>query len=125
MLKQSPPIFLNLFKIRMPAAAVMSILHRVSGLLLFLSIPAGIYLLDESLRSDHDFNVVSGWLGSPLSKIFFIIVLWAFFHHFFAGIRFLLLDIDVGISHQQARISAWTVNIAALLVSVLITGGCL
>ena len=123
--KQSPPVFLSLLKIRLPVTAVTSILHRISGLLLFLSIPAGIYLLNKSLQGKQDFIVVSGWLGNPVTKVLLTIVLWAFFQHFFAGLRFLLLDIDVGIQRQRARASAWLVNIAALLVTALIVGGCL
>jgi len=122
--RQTPPVFLNLLQIRFPIAAIMSILHRFSGVLLFLSIPVAIYSLQLSLSSEAGFLAVQGWLTSFFVQAFLIIMLWALLHHLFAGIRFLLLDIDIGISRTAARRSAWWVNVSALLLAVLFVGLC-
>jgi len=125
MLNKPRPVFLNLFQIRLPMTAIASILHRVSGVFLFLAIPFFIYLLQLSLQSQAGFESVLSITRSVPLKLLSILLLWALMHHLFAGIRFLLLDIDIGISRSTARISAWLVSLTALLVSILLVGVCL
>jgi len=125
MRRQTPPVFLNLLQIRFPITAVMSILHRLSGVLLFLNIPLVIYALQLSLSGEAGFKLVQDWLlHSLIIQVLLVILLWALLHHLFAGIRFLLLDIDIGVSRAAARRSAWWVNISALLIAVLLVGLC-
>jgi succinate dehydrogenase / fumarate reductase cytochrome b subunit len=116
------PVFLNLLQIRFPVTAITSILHRASGLLLFLLIPFLILALQMSLRSTDDFNSLLAMLNAPVVKLLLFIILWAGLHHLLAGVRFLLLDIDVGVSKARARSTAWLVNILALLLALLICG---
>jgi succinate dehydrogenase / fumarate reductase cytochrome b subunit len=116
MIKKRPK-HLNLFQIRQPIAAIASILHRVSGLGLFLMLPLLIWLLDSSLRSPDSWEAMRGIIAHPLVKLVLIGLLWAFLHHFFMGIRILLIDIHVGVAKAQARSSA----IAVLAVSLLLT----
>lgn len=116
------PVFLNLMQIRFPVTAVTSILHRASGLLLFLLIPFLILALQMSLRSADDFNSLLAMLNAPVMQLLLFIILWAGLHHLLAGVRFLLLDIDMGVNKGTARRTAWLVNILAVLLALLIYG---
>ncbi len=122
--KQTRPVYLNLLKIRLPVTGVTSIAHRVSGALLFLSLPLLIYGLDLSVQSSEEFANVANWLQQPLAKVVLLIWIWSLVHHLLAGIRFLLIDLDVGVSRDAARQTAWWVNFAALGL-VLVLGGAL
>ncbi len=115
----SRPVFLNLLRIRQPITAIVSIAHRISGVLLFLSLPYLIWLLDRSLSSPQEYASVVQHLSSPLNKFLLLIIAWAAAHHFFAGIRFLLLDIDIGIDLAIARKTALAVNVVGV-VGVLV-----
>lgn len=113
------PVFLNLFQIRLPATAVVSFGHRVAGILLFLMIPVSIYLLDLSLHGPAGYQqalaiLASGWFRLPA-----FIVIWAFAHHLFAGIRFLLIDLDIGVDRAAARRSAFLVHGATITVLLI------
>jgi succinate dehydrogenase / fumarate reductase cytochrome b subunit len=123
MTKQTPaPVYLNLFRIRFPVGAVTSIAHRLSGVCLFLSLPLWIYLLDLSLAGPEGFAQALGILQSLWIRIGLLLVAWSFFHHLFAGVRFLLLDTGVGCELPQARRSAWFVNAAGLAMALACAG---
>jgi len=81
------PKYLNLFEIRLPIAGFASILHRVSGLGLFLMLPLLFWLLDASLRSADSYQSMQAAIAHPLAKLVLIGLLWAFLHHFCMGIR--------------------------------------
>ncbi len=104
------PVNLNLLSIRQPVTAIVSIAHRISGVLLFISIPFVIWLLDRSLQSPQGYAQVISLLDNGLVKLFALLIAWSVAHHLFAGIRFLLLDIDIGIDLETARKSAMIVN---------------
>ena len=110
----TPPKFLDLLRIQMPVGAVLSIAHRISGVLLFLSLPLMVYLLGLSLRGPSGYDRVLAWLDSLPLRLLLILLAWAVFHHLLAGFRHLLLDIHIGVERPQARRSAWLVNLAAL-----------
>lgn len=113
------PKFLNLAQIRFPVGAIASILHRVSGILLAVSLPLLASALGESLRSPQGFDaVVHGATRSWFSPLLFIGV-WALVHHIFAGVRHLLMDAGVGYRLPQARTSA-AVSIAAGIVAAVV-----
>lgn len=116
------PVYLNLFQIRLPIAGFMSILHRVSGLFLFLAIVPLIYLLDLSLRGSTGFNEAGELLGGCLYSIALFVVLWSVFHHLLAGIRYLLLDVDIGIDRPRYRYTAWAVVIVAPVLAAGLMG---
>jgi len=118
------PVYLNLFKIRLPVGGVVSILHRVTGVLLVLALPLSIYMLQRSLQDPAAFRDILARLGTPFGRFAILIVIWIFAQHFFSGIRHLLLDIDVGIDKSAARRNAW-LTFAASLSVVLLTGICL
>jgi succinate dehydrogenase / fumarate reductase cytochrome b subunit len=118
-LKKPAPKFLNLFVIKLPPSGIVSIAHRVSGVLMFVAIPVIAYLFALSLESQQGFQQVRAWLASPPALILTVLLVWSFSHHLLAGIRHLLLDIDIGVQRSQARTSAWLVNLGALLLTVL------
>lgn len=120
-LPKKRPKYLNLFEIKLPIAGFASILHRVSGIGLFLMLPLLIWLLELSLRSQESFEVLRSVSANPLLKLILIGLLWAFLHHFFMGIRILLIDIHVGVDKLKAAASAKAV-LAVSLVLTLILG---
>jgi succinate dehydrogenase / fumarate reductase cytochrome b subunit len=111
------PKYLNLILIRLPLPGVVSIMHRMSGAVLFLVIPLLLYLLHTSLESANGFAAVRSLLATPLAKLVLIGLLWGFLHHFCAGIRYLVLDLDIGTDLAPARASSW----AVLAVSITLT----
>jgi succinate dehydrogenase / fumarate reductase cytochrome b subunit len=103
---------------RLPPAGIVSILHRISGALLFLvGIPFSLYLLQQSITSEISFQTYRSVVGSIPGKLVSLVLIWAFVHHAIAGIRYLLLDRHVGIQKEASRTSA---N-AVLVVTVLLT----
>lgn len=106
-----------LLEIRLPLAGWVSILHRVSGVLLFASGVWLLFMLDRSLSSPGGFDAVLRYIGFPLVKLSLLVLVWAYCHHLCAGVRFLLLDLHKGIDKASARRS----SILVLIVSLLLT----
>ncbi|HZQ62851.1 MAG TPA: succinate dehydrogenase, cytochrome b556 subunit [Casimicrobiaceae bacterium] len=118
---KSRPVYLNLLAIRQPVPAIVSILHRISGALLFLlGIPAFLSLLEASTRSAQSFEVIRTWFASPFSKLVLLVLVWAYLHHFCAGIRYLLIDVHVGDDLAPARRSAAIVLVVSLALTLVI-----
>lgn len=115
------PKFLDLSQIRLPLAGFVSILHRVSGAGLFLMLPLLICLLQLSLDPRPE---AAAAFANLTGNIFVRIVLfglsWAYLHHFCAGIRFLLLDVHVGVEKEASRKSAKIVMIVSLLLTLVV-----
>lgn len=113
------PKNLNLLTIRLPINAVISILHRVSGISLFLLLPVMLLALQQSLASETSYLALIHRLQHPLLKCLLIAFSFMFFHHFYAGIRHLLQDIHWMTSLQKARFSSrfvlWLDGISMLL----------
>jgi succinate dehydrogenase / fumarate reductase, cytochrome b subunit len=101
------PFFLNLMTIRLPVGGWTSILHRVSGAMLAVVVPAMLYLLMLSLRSPEDYARAAGWLGGPLGWLVSVGLVWGLLHHFFAGLRHLGFDLGWGEERERARQTAW------------------
>ena len=120
MSKDKRPVYLNLFKIRLPIAGVVSLAHRLSGILMFLAMPFIVYLLDLSVQSLEGFSQVISILQQPLLVAVQILFVWALAHHLFAGIRFLLIDADIAIEKKQANYAAWLVMFLAAIVVVVL-----
>src|SRR5882762_5356267 len=115
------PKHLDLLKIRQPIPAIVSILHRISGAVLFLFfIPLGLCALQESLQSADGYARVAGILGSPFAKLVLIGFVWAYMHHFCAGIRYLLLDLQKGISLEATRLSSKIVIGVSLALTLFV-----
>ena len=118
------PKNLNLFTISLPINAVVSILHRVSGIGLFLSIPLILLSLQSLVHSESSYVALTGWLNTWFVKLMLVGLAWAFFHHFFAGIRHLLQDIHWMTSLNNARLSSrillWLVGATTLIFAFVI-----
>lgn len=114
------PKHLALYQISLPLPGWISILHRISGALLFLALPLLLWILQQSLSSAEAHGELAAVLGHPASKIFLTLVLWAFLHHICAGIRFLVIDLDIGVALAPARASSkWVLFVSLVLTVVL------
>lgn len=107
--KNKRPVYLNLFQIRLPVAGVVSILHRITGVMMVISLPLSLYALQQSLASADEYAAVIGYLSLPWVRVLLMVLAVALALHFLAGVRHLLLDIDVGVTRRVARWSAWAV----------------
>lgn len=114
------PKYLNLFQIKLPIAGFASILHRISGFGLFLMLPLLIWLLELSLATPESYQTLQSIVAHPLAKLVLTGLLWAFLHHFFMGIRILLIDIHVGVAKSQAGATAKAVLAASLLLTLIL-----
>ena len=117
------PVYLNLVKIRLPLPGIVSFAHRITGVILFLSLPFAVYLLDLSVESEQSFAEVQQILKQPFMLFVQILLLWSLAHHFFAGIRFLLIDAEIGVEKSQARLGSWLVLLAEALTLLAIVWG--
>lgn len=114
------PIYLALLIIKLPLPGIVSILHRISGLLLFFFLPLLLLMLQYSLNSIETYTRLQSVLAHPLIKLMLLGLLWAFLHHFCAGLRFLAIDLHYVRNLAQARISSKMVLVASLLLTALI-----
>jgi succinate dehydrogenase / fumarate reductase cytochrome b subunit len=102
---------------RLPPAGIVSILHRISGAALFLCLPLLLWLFDLSLISELSFARLRDVAGHWFVKLVLLGLIWAFLHHFVAGLRYLVLDLHVGLDKASSRTSA----IAVFAVSLPLT----
>ncbi len=123
LMNDSRPVYLNLLKIRLPLTGMISFAHRISGVILFLALPFAVYLLDLSVESESSFQKVQQILQQPFMVFVQILLLWSLTHHFFAGIRFLLIDAEIGVEKSSARSGAWIVLLAEVLTLLIIVIG--
>ena len=115
------PVYLDLPRIRLPLPGIVSILHRVSGALLFLvGIPLLLYGVAASLASPDAFAAMKASFAHPLAKLLLLGMLWAYVHHFCAGIRYLLLDIHCGIELEPARRSSAVVLVLGIALTLIV-----
>lgn len=114
------PKYLNLFRIKLPLPGVVSFLHRVSGALLFVAIPLFLAVFQLTLDSAETFEKVKQGFGNPLSKVVLILLLWGFLHHFFAGLRFLAMDMGLGMGLGKTRRNSWLVVAFSLTLTAMI-----
>lgn len=114
------PVNLNLLTFRFPITAIASILHRISGFILFLLIPLFLGLLAVSLKDPEGFSAIHRCLSHPLAKLTIFAFLLALFYHLLAGIRHLAMDAGVGEKLPQARFSAGLVMCLAIVLTALL-----
>jgi succinate dehydrogenase / fumarate reductase cytochrome b subunit len=108
----------DLVRYRLPVPGVLSILHRISGALMFVLLPLTLWLFDLSLRSESSYQQVRQATDGWFVKAILAALTWALLHHLVAGIRYLLLDLDWGLDRRTARGSAWTVLAVSLPLSL-------
>jgi len=106
---------------RLPLAGKTSILHRISGALLFLCLPLVIVpLFGRSVESPETFAGLAEWTSHPVFKLVLLAIIWGYLHHFCAGIRYLMLDLQIGQDKHAAQKSAATVLIISLALTVIL-----
>lgn len=115
-MQKQRPVNLDLLSIRFPLPAIVSILHRISGVILFLLIPMLLLILADSLASPVSFLNLQYLFASPILKLIVWVILSALIYHLTAGLRHLLMDAGVGETKSGGRIGA----ILVLAISVLL-----
>ncbi|HZW13610.1 MAG TPA: succinate dehydrogenase, cytochrome b556 subunit [Noviherbaspirillum sp.] len=105
---------------RLPLAGIVSILHRISGILMFLLLPFILFLLDKSLTSEISFEYLKGFTSNLLVKLIILALSWAYLHHFCAGIRHLVMDLHIGVDKDSGRKSAVGVFAVSLPLAALV-----
>ena len=111
---------LQIIRYRLPAAGVVSILHRVSGATMFLLLPFILYLFDLSITSEISFDSLKGFTSHWFVKLLILAVSWGYLHHFCGGIRHLIMDAHIGLSKEEARKSAHMVFIVSVPLTLLV-----
>ena len=109
---------------RLPAAGWVSILHRISGMLMFLLMPLIIWMFDNSISSEISFakfsaafNVGLGFVPGWFMKLVALALIWGYLHHFIAGLRHLYMDVCHAVSKEFGKSSA----IVTLVLSLGLT----
>jgi succinate dehydrogenase cytochrome b subunit len=122
-MKQSTerPVFLNLLQIRLPLGGVLSIIHRVSGVLLVLAIPALIYFLQLLNGGEESFAQAGAFLHTVSGKIILSLITWLLIQHSMSGIRHLLMDLDFSYNKHIARKTA-LVAFSFSFILIVVTG---
>jgi succinate dehydrogenase / fumarate reductase, cytochrome b subunit len=105
---------------RLPLAGFVSILHRISGMLMFLLLPFLLYLLDNSLASEQLLMTLQVFASHFLVKLVILALVWAYLHHFCAGVRHLFMDFHFGLEKDSARQSAIGVLAVSLTLTLLV-----
>jgi succinate dehydrogenase / fumarate reductase cytochrome b subunit len=114
------PKHLNLMVIRLPVAGFVSIMHRVSGAVLFLMLPLLLWLFQASIQSPESFAKFQSVVSNPLAKLVLLGLLWGYLHHLLAGVRHLFLDLHIGAELETARASSIVVLISAIVLTLAV-----
>ncbi|AIO69858.1 succinate dehydrogenase, cytochrome b556 subunit [Burkholderia oklahomensis] len=108
-------------KYRMPLAARVSILHRVSGALLFLFLPFLLFLFDQSLTSELSFEVFKAFLSNIVVKLIVLALSWAFLFHFCAGVRHLMMDMNHdAVSKERGQKTSVVVFVVSTVLTIAV-----
>ena len=110
----------DLMKYRMAVPSIVSILHRISGAVLFLALPFLLYLFELSIRSEISYAEFGGVIDHPIAKLVLVVLAWGYLQHFFAGIRHLVMDTHIGLDKQSARKSAGIVLVLTAITTLLV-----
>ena len=121
-IKKKRPKNLDLKTIRLPLPGILSILHRVSGAAIFLLLPVLLWMFQSSLASPESYANVAGFVANPLVKLILLGLIWFYMHHFCAGIRYLLLDLHIGVELPAARLSSKIVFAVSIVLALIIGG---
>jgi succinate dehydrogenase / fumarate reductase, cytochrome b subunit len=115
------PKYYDLNLAHLPLPGLLSIFHRISGILLFFPlIPLGLYLLQDSLGSAAGYQAWKLFFSQAIVKLVLLGVVWLFAHHFFAGLRYLALDLHIGIDKPAANRSAKLVFALGIAATALV-----
>ena len=120
-MKDNRPVNLDISTIKFPLAAITSIIHRITGVILFIGFGFLLYLLQLSLESETGFVLVQELLSGLIVKLLTWAVIACLIYHFIAGCKHLLLDLGIGETNEGAQIGSWLV-VAFSAVGILIAG---
>ncbi|HEV7813748.1 MAG TPA: succinate dehydrogenase, cytochrome b556 subunit [Janthinobacterium sp.] len=123
--KKARPEFRNihvteLSNYRLPLAGIVSILHRISGFLMFLLLPFVLYMLQLSITSEISFSYFQGIASNWFVKLILLALVWGYMQHFCAGVRHLFMDVHWALEKSSSRQSAAVVLVVSLLLTVLV-----
>lgn len=118
-MKDTRPQNLNLFSIKWPLAAITSIIHRISGVFIFIGVALLLYLLQLSLESEAGFARVLELLASPLVKFVTWAVVAGLLYHLIAGIKHLLMDLGFGETKRGSLLGAQLTLIVSFIAIAL------
>ncbi len=122
-MKTKRPVNLDIGSIKLPITSYVSILHRVSGVVLFFSVAVLLCVFDASLESEQSFQSLKDCFSSPVAQLIIWASLAALAYHFVAGIRHLIMDFGIGEdSYESGRNSAWAVVAVAIILIASISG---
>ena len=117
------PKYLNLLQIRMPVTALVSIMHRASGAMLFLALPLLLWGWQISLTSVDTYSAFRTLASHGLVKLIMLGLLWGYVHHVCAGIRHLVMDLDMATDLGSARLTSklvLAVSVGATIVAGIV-----
>lgn len=118
-MKSQRPVNLDLRTIKLPITAYTSILHRASGVILFVGLAIMLYALDKSLASEEGFAQVKACMTSPVAKLVIWGLLSALLYHLVAGVRHLIMDMGVGETLEGGKLGSQIVLAVSAVVIVL------
>ncbi len=113
------PVNLDITTIKLPLPAYTSILHRISGVILFVGLGFLLYGLDLSLASEESFDALKALLSAPLAKFIIWGILSALIYHFIAGVKHLLMDVDVGDGKESGSLGAIITLVLSIVLIIL------
>jgi succinate dehydrogenase / fumarate reductase, cytochrome b subunit len=118
--RKNRPVNLDIAAMRLPITAIISIIHRATGVLLFVLIPFALYGLDRSLSSQAGFDAIKSFMTNPIMKVVIWFSFSGLFYHIIAGVRHLLMDMGIAEEKSSGKIAAWLVIILAVAASALL-----
>lgn len=117
----SKPVFLDLSKIKFPVTAIISILHRISGVALFLAMPFILAFLYLVTKSEISFSYFLEYAACTWVKVIYLLILFALSYHALAGLRHMYHDFSHDHSLHSSRVSAWIVLVLSVLAFIALT----
>ena len=118
-MNKNRPINLNLTSIRFPLAAIASISHRITGVILFLGVAFLLYLLQTSLGSEAGFNLTVQLSQTYVGKLLIWLILVSIGYHLLAGVKHLMLDLGWGETKASAELGAKALLVSLFVIAVL------
>jgi succinate dehydrogenase / fumarate reductase cytochrome b subunit len=119
--KEKRPVNLGLMGIKFPVTAITSILHRITGVFLFLALPFLIWMLELSISGEANFYQLITTLQQPFMRFitWFLVIIAGY--HVFAGIRHILMDVGIlPVSFRCGSLSSWVVIVLAVVFAVFV-----
>ena len=114
------PVNLDLKTVKMPFAAVLSILHRITGVIIFFGVPFLLWLLQQSLSSPMGYAEVQNFIGSGFWRLAFFGIVWAFAYHIMAGIKHLFMDVGYAETPEGAKVAATLIVLGNIIVLIFL-----